>query len=726
MSTAPFIALTLENARLFRQVRRLEAQYRLVTESLHDAVYLVEPAGYITFANAALVHLTGYARDELLGRLSTDLYAPHLRPLLLQRRQRALRGEVVPPYLEAELLRNDGVRVPVELSTANFVVDREIVGRIVVVRDITTHKHAEAALRRAHDALEYQVDVRTAALAERARLATLTAAVAMALTSADALREVLHRCTKALVQHLEVASAHLWTLHHDEHRLELHASAGLTTPFDGTPSRMPVDACTLGRIVQERHAYLTNTLCEDPRVPEQVWATREGLIAFAGYPLLVAGQVVGIMAVFARAPLGEAVRETLAAVADQIALGIERKHLETHLRQTQKMEAIGTLAGGIAHDFNNILSAILSYTELTRDTLPPDSQGWGNLQQVLAAGQRAKELVHQILTFSRRTEPERQPVQLHHLVQEVLTLLRAALPSTITLRATMEEQTGTALANATQIHQVLLNLCTNAAHAMRETGGMLEVRLDACEVTADRTTIATPLAPGPYLRLAVQDTGHGMPPEVMEHIFEPFFTTKSAGEGTGLGLAVAHGIVAAHSGAMTVTSTLGQGTTFEVYLPRSDRCSVAAGGPGEPSPTGSARILFVDDEESLAQLGQMALVSLGYEVVSHTSSRAALDAFRTAPAGFDLVITDYTMPHLTGEDLVREVRRIRPDIPIILCTGFNPTMTAEHAATLGINALCPKPLSLRDLGVAIRRVLAQRTTSRVEHENARGPTKGNV
>jgi CheY-like chemotaxis protein len=217
-----------------------------------------------------------------------------------------------------------------------------------------------------------------------------------------------------------------------------------------------------------------------------------------------------------------------------------------------------------------------------------------------------------------------------------------------------------------------------------------------------------------------------MPPEVMEHIFEPFFTTKGAGEGTGLGLAVAHGIVAAHRGAITVTSTPGQGTTFEVYLPRSDRCSVAAGAPREPNPTGSARILFVDDEESLAQLGQMALVSLGYEVVSHTSSRAALDAFRTAPAGFDLVITDYTMPHLTGEDLVREVRRIRPDIPIILCTGFSPTMRAEHAATLEINALCPKPLSLRDLGVAIRRVLAQRTTSRVERENARGPTTGNV
>jgi PAS domain S-box-containing protein len=386
----------------------------------------------------------------------------------------------------------------------------------------------------------------------------------------------------------------------------------------------------------------------------------------------------------------------------------ERKRLETQLRQAQKMQAIGTLAGGIAHDFNNILTAILGYTELAMQERKQDRVLGHYLQRVLTAGNRAKDLVQQILAFSRQTEVKRTPIQLHLLIREVLGLLRAALPSTIAIRPVIDSHAGSVLADPTQIHQVVLNLCTNAAHAMRETGGVIEILLEAVEVTTDRTTVAADLEPGPYVRLTVRDTGHGMAPEVMERIFEPFFTTKNMGEGTGMGLAVVHGIVTSHGGAITVESTPGQGATFAVYLPRLGDPTTSAVHTEEPLPGGSERILFVDDEEALAHLWQTVLEHLGYNVVVCTNSLEALNVFRAAPQSFDLVITDYTMPTMTGEGLAQELRCVRPDIPIILYTGFSDTMTAERAQALEIDALVLKPLRVRDFNLAIRQVLAQR------------------
>ncbi|MGE3539639.1 MAG: response regulator [Candidatus Tectimicrobiota bacterium] len=387
----------------------------------------------------------------------------------------------------------------------------------------------------------------------------------------------------------------------------------------------------------------------------------------------------------------------------------ERKRLEAQLRQAQKMEAVGTLAGGIAHDFNNILAAIFGYTELTLDEVPSTSAAARNLQQVLVASTRARELVRQLLAFSHRSEQNRRPILLHLLAGEVLTLLRATLPVTITLQTALDATGGAVMADPIQIHQVLLNLYTNAVHAMRETGGTLEIRLDVCELTTPGATGLSALTPGVYLRFTVRDTGHGIAPEFLDRIFEPFFTTKRPGEGTGLGLAVAHGIVSSHGGAMTVASTVGQGTTFEVYLPRSNQIPLGEDvDPEEPLPTGHERILFVDDEEPLASIHQEALSRLGYTVVVHTDSRVALDTFRAAPADFDLLITDHTMPHLTGVELIQAVRRLRPHLPVILCTGFSPAITAEQAAALGIETFCMKPLPLRDLALLIRQAFAQR------------------
>ena len=386
----------------------------------------------------------------------------------------------------------------------------------------------------------------------------------------------------------------------------------------------------------------------------------------------------------------------------------DRKHLEDQLRQSQKMEAIGTLAGGVAHEFNNLLAVILGYTELTQNQAPQGSITWGYLQEVLKAGGRAKDLVQQILAFSRHSEVRREPLPFHHIVHEILTLLRASLPTTIAFQTHVDQDVGVVLADPTQMHQIVMNLCTNAEYAMRETGGVLDIRLDAVKVDEAWATRHSDLQPGAYIRLTVRDTGPGIEPKVLERIFDPFFTTKDVGEGAGMGLAIVHGIVTSHGGAVTVESTVGVGTTFSIYLPQCAETSAGVTAPPEEEDEilqGAGRILFVDDEEALAHWGQAMLDELGYEVVSVTRSLEALEVFRRHPECFDLVITDQTMPDMTGEQLAIEIRQIRPEIPIVICTGFSYVINAEKARAIGINAFCMKPLRVRELAATIQQVL---------------------
>jgi PAS domain S-box-containing protein len=385
----------------------------------------------------------------------------------------------------------------------------------------------------------------------------------------------------------------------------------------------------------------------------------------------------------------------------------DQKRMEARVRQSQKMEAIGTLAGGVAHDFNNILSVIIGYTEMAVDGLGSNRLAREDLEQALNAARRAKDLVHQILVFSRQREQERKPLELHQVVREGMHLVRASLPTTIEIRQDVDTRSGLVLADATQLHQVLMNLCANAEHAMRERGGVLEVALRAVVLDAQFTAARPPLEPGRHLRLRVRDTGHGMTPEVRERIFDPFYTTKAGGEGTGMGLAVVHGIVAAHGGAVTVESAPGQGATFEIYLPSwAGRPASEAQGPGA-AVEGRESILLVDDEDALVALWSRRLGALGYRVTGCTSGVDALRAFRAAPRGFDLVITDQTMPHLTGDSLAVELLRVRPDIPIILCTGYSHTISEDQAAALGIRAFLLKPCALEELTAAIRSVLGE-------------------
>jgi len=386
----------------------------------------------------------------------------------------------------------------------------------------------------------------------------------------------------------------------------------------------------------------------------------------------------------------------------------EKKKLEAQLRQAQKMEAIGTLAGGIAHDFNNILSAVIGYTQIALDDVPKGTLLQSNLKEVLKAGRRARDVVKQILAFSRQAEQERKPLEISPIVKEALKLLRASLPATIEIRQNIGTDLGTVLADATQIHQVLMNLCTNAAHAMGERGGILEVNLANVELGSDFTSRYPDIDPGPYLRLTVSDTGHGMHPSIMERIFDPFFTTKELGEGTGMGLAVVHGIVKGYGGTITVFSEPGEGSTFHIYLPLIDREVEPEARIGEPIPTGNEHILFIDDERAIVDVGKQILERLGYDVVTITSSTAALELFRAESDKFDLVITDMTMPNMTGEELARELMNIRPDIPIILCSGYSKKITEVKTKDIGIRAFVVKPILKREIAETIRRVLDEK------------------
>jgi PAS domain S-box-containing protein len=381
-----------------------------------------------------------------------------------------------------------------------------------------------------------------------------------------------------------------------------------------------------------------------------------------------------------------------------------KRELELQLQQAQKMEAIGTLAGGIAHDFNNILSAIIGYTELSLNDIEKESILYQNLQEVLRAGGRAKDLVKQILTFSRQTTQELKPVQVKLICKEAIKFLRASLPTTIEIHQEIESDS-LVMADPTQIHQVLMNLCTNAGHAMGENGGVLEVKIADVQLEADFMAQHKELKPGPYLELSVSDTGYGIPAHLLDRIFDPFFTTKEKSEGTGMGLSVVHGIVGSYGGKIIVSSEPGKGSTFKIYLPKVERDEAPQPIAEESIAGGTERILFVDDEPALVKIGKQMLESLGYKVTGRTSSVEALELFKAKADSFDLVITDMTMPNMTGDELARELIHVKPEIPVILCTGYSARINQQQAAAMGIRAFVSKPVPRMDIAKTIRNVI---------------------
>jgi len=396
---------------------------------------------------------------------------------------------------------------------------------------------------------------------------------------------------------------------------------------------------------------------------------------------------------------------TVRDITEQKQSEQDNEQLQAQLRQAQKMEAIGTLAGGIAHDFNNILMSMLGYTDLTLQDLPEVSQGRRHLEQVLIAGKRAKDLVKQILCFSRQEEQVQEPIEIASVVSEALTLLRSSIPETIDIHLDIEAADSSIMANPTQIHQVIINLCTNAIHAMEDRGGVLEVTLTEFETESIRVTCHRTLQPGAYVQLTVHDTGRGMGGEVMTRIFEPFYTTKAINKGTGMGLSTVYGIVESHGGAIALDSQPGKGTTFRVFFPRIDHAdtseATSSGVKTDPRET----ILVVDDDRTFIVIMTRVLERLGYAVVGQHNGIYALDAFRSDPDRFDLVITDHAMPLMSGMQLAKELINIRSDIPVILCSAFADDIAFEQGTYVGIKEFVTKPVVAESMAVLIRRLL---------------------
>ena len=640
--------------------RAEDAQLRFaaLVASAEDAIIGKTLDGLITSWNPGAERLYGYTAAEVLGRSIALLIPPDLPDDLPQILARLRRGERL-THAETVRLRKDGTRLHISLSVSPIVdAAGQLVGAATIARDITERTRAALALQQQRDWL----DVTLASIGD-----------AVIATDAQGVITLLNPMAARLTGWPAVEAL-------------------------GRP---------LGEVVQVRD--------RDTRAPADdavAHVLREGVPVRLTAPTLLRTRQGHERTIAASAAPIHTRDGGLAGVVLVLRDITERLQMEAQLRHAHHVQALGTLAGGIAHDFNNMLAAIMGYTELAAMDLPPSSPPHTALHHALAAAHRAKDLVQQILLFSRQQPAGRAPLALAPLLREAVTFLRASLPATIAIHLHLAETAGPVLADATQIHQVVMNLCTNAGYAMREMGGTLDIALDGVEIDPAVAATHPDLTPGPYVRLTVHDTGPGMSPEVLARLFEPYFTTKALGAGSGMGLAVVHGIVASHGGAVTVRSAPGQGATFTVYLPRlAQDVVVPPVLAPDPLPRGQERILLVDDEASVAEMGYHLLTRLGYAVVTYTSSREALDAFRAAPERFDLLITDHTMPEMTGEALARAVRQIRPELPLILCTGFSETMTAEYAQALGIDAYLMKPWEIGVLAQTLRRVLTQRSVS---------------
>ncbi len=386
----------------------------------------------------------------------------------------------------------------------------------------------------------------------------------------------------------------------------------------------------------------------------------------------------------------------------------ENERLQSQLQQSQKMEAIGTLAGGIAHDFNNILAIILGNAELAADDVPDSNPASESLKEIRQASIRAKDMVRQLLAFSRKTDEESKPIDMAPIIKESMKMLRSAIPTSVEFKQHISDDPCSVMGDAAQINQIVMNLVTNAADAMSEKGGLLEVTLEKIILQEEKACFDWVLSPGPYVRLRMRDTGEGIEPKIMDRIFDPYYTTKEVGKGTGMGLSVIHGIVKRHGGGILVESELGKGTVFEIYFPALEKTAEEEKEPEGEIKGGSERILFVDDEEPMVNLNRQRLERLGYDVKSTTKPVEALEWFRADPDQFDVIITDMTMPRMTGDRLAAEVLKIRPHMPVIICTGYSERMSAKKAEALGVSKYIEKPIDLRNLASSLRDVLDEK------------------
>ncbi|OPY76432.1 MAG: Blue-light-activated protein [Syntrophorhabdus sp. PtaU1.Bin153] len=687
-----------ERKRTEEALKGVRGRYRLLFEDAPDGIVIVDPltARFVEFNEAAHRQL-GYSRKEFARLGIPDIEAVESREETLKHIENVIsKGrddfETMHRTRQGEI-RN--VHVTAQMT--------EISGQGVyhcVWRDITDRKRAEEALSKARETLEVRVQERTAELQKALTI------LETEITHRKQIEETLHKAHDELELHVKERTAEV---QRQADLLNLAHDAIIVRTMDGKILFWNTGAeITYGWTKKEAVGSTTYSLLRTkfPTSLQEVIDTvhREG--RWEG-ELVHEGKDGRQRVVHSRWTLrgGEAgMSEELLEINRDIT---DRKALEDQLRHAHKMEAIGTLAGGIAHDFNNLLAAIIGFAEMVQEDLPPGSKSTARIQRVLGAAFRGRDLVRQILTFSRKAEPPRAPLSLSPVVEETIHLLRASLPSTIEMRLSMQALKDTVIASPAEIQQILMNLATNASFAMRETGGILGISLANIDFEPDSPVLDADAEPGEYVQLTVTDTGLGMAPDVMKRVFEPFFTTKRVGEGSGMGLAVVYGIVKSLNGGIIVESQPGAGSTFRVSLPVARTDETAEGSEAQAIPGGPERILFVDDEEMLAELGEAVLGSLGYSVTALTDSTEALKLFSSDPSRFDLVILDQTMPKLSGLHLAQKLLTIRNDIPVILCTGHSDSVSAEKAKKAGIKEFLMKPLEKQELADAIHKVLGE-------------------
>ncbi len=623
-----------------------ETNFRLLVETAPDAIF-IQTAGRFAYLNSAALKLFGAeSAGQIVGRPLLERIHPDFHATAGER-SRVLNDDRRPVSTMQQIyLKMDQSPVEIEVSAVPFKFKGDN-GALAFVRDVSHRKKAEAALRESE---------------EKYRLLVQNALDAIFISQDGAIKFPNPKAVE-------------W--------FGLGSEQPETVSFESIIH--PEDRAVILGMHRRRQAGEAQTLPKVCRVVgsqgKEFWVMVSAVsIEWDGRPA------------------------ELNFVRDITA----QKKLEDQLTQAQKMEAIGTLAGGIAHDFNNILSVIIGNSEILNltDAVTPSARD--SLNQIMAASQRARLLVKQILAFSRHARQERLVINLKPIVKETIDFLRASLPTTIQLKHYLDPKSGQILGDPTQIQQVLMNLCTNAGHAMEKEGGVLEIILENVELGEEDARLDSGTEAGRYLRLTVSDNGHGIDPVILPRIFEPYFTTKEQGKGTGLGLSVVHGIVKSHSGTIKVYTEVGKGTSFRVYFPLAEDLDASEAAEPRPLPTGSERILFVDDEPALVDLSRRMLSRLGYEVDTRTSPVEALEAFRANPKKFNLVITDMTMPGMTGLMLAKKLNEISPGVPIVLCTGFSDQANEHRAQALGVRGFLLKPIIMRDLAEAVRKALDER------------------
>jgi PAS domain S-box-containing protein len=807
------------------ELARLHKRNELLLSSAGDGLIGLDLQGSIIYVNPAAARLTGWEAAELFGKPASTLIH-QLRPVRQSGSDEdgflaaALQDGTV-QVGETDMFRHRaGACFPVEYTSAPVREGTSILGTVLVFRDVTDRRQSETVRH------------------NQARRSAVRADVGFALGTNDSLRNVLQKCAQSFVKHFDAAFARIWTLNADNVVLELQASAGMYTHLDGQHSKIDVGMLKVGKLAKDGLPQMTNDLLNDANIEDKDWARREKLVAFAGYPLLVEGRLVGVMALFSKRRLANDTIEILGSVADSIAQGImrkraeekvieqaalldksqdaimvidlsgritywnksaerlygwptrevqgrkidqvlfrdlsyfdrartavlecgewkgevcqvnsgddavvvesewtlvhddggtpksilivntdlrERKRIEAQLLRNQRMESIGTLAGGIAHDLNNALAPIMMSVEILKQKLN-DEQSRRMLSILESSARRGADMVKQVLTFARGVDGERVLLQTRHLLKEVGKIVGDTFPKTIQLKTNFSENLWTILGDATQLHQVLLNLAVNARDAMAANGGVLTMSADN-EILETSPDMANSVKPGFYVVIKVTDTGTGIPREILDKIFEPFFTTKEVGKGTGLGLASVLGIVKSHGGFVQVQTEVGKGTTFLVYLPALENAQVAQtdNEPKELLRGQGQLILAVDDEASVLSMTKESLENYGYRVVTARDGTEAVAAFTAHRHEIKLVLTDMLMPFMDGPATIRVLRKLEPNLKVIAASGLMDHDKVRDATGMDNLAFLLKPYTTEKLLATVHKMVSSGPLS-VENTTAR-------